>query len=218
MDTTRRKIVVALASLPLVTGMSLAAGMSAGTDYVEISPPLSPESATKVEVIEFFSYACPACNQFEPLIEPWIKKLPADVMFHRIPVVYHPQWEASAKLYFTMEVLGENARLDRLIFDAIHKQHQDFSSPAVISVFLESHGIAPQKFLDAFNSFSVETKMQRSKLVLASYKVDQVPEMAVDGRYVTSNAMFGGKNEAVLPVVDYLIGEARKLRKLPQPK
>jgi thiol:disulfide interchange protein DsbA len=218
MNTTRRKIVAALASLPFAGVMPLAAGMTAGTDYVEISPPLSPESATKVEVIEFFSYACPACYGFEPLVEPWIKKLPADVLFHRIPVVYHDNWMAPAQLYFTMEVLGENARLDGLIFDAIHKQHQDFSSPAVISVFLESHGIPSKKFLDAFNSFSVQTKMQRSKLLLAAYKVDQVPEMAIDGRYVTSNAMFGGKNEPVLPVVDYLIGEARKIRKLPQPK
>jgi thiol:disulfide interchange protein DsbA len=84
--------------------------------------------------------------------------------------------------------------------------------------FLESHGIAQKKFSDAYNSFSVETKMQRSKILLAAYKIEQVPEMAVDGRYVTSNAMVGGKNDDVLPVVDYLIGEARRQRKLPRPK
>jgi thiol:disulfide interchange protein DsbA len=218
MNPMRRKIVVTLASLPLgfATGMAMAEGMTAGVEYRLVSPPLSPDNATKIEVIEFFSYACPACNAFEPTLEPWIRKLPGDVVFRRIPVVFHDTWLAPAGLYFALEVLGETGRLDQLVFDAIHKEHSNFSSPEPIAKFLESHGIPEKKFSEAYNSFSVQSKIHRGGQLQAAYKIDQVPEMAVDGRYVTANTMVGGKHEDVLPVVDYLVDLARKERRLPR--
>jgi len=216
-NSIRRRLVLLLASLPFGLGVRPAAaeGMKEGVDYRLVSPALPPESSTRVEVIEFFSYACPGCNAFEPSLEPWVKKLPADVLFHRIPVVYHDSWLAPARLYFALDVLGETRRLDQAVFDAIHKQHADFSNPEPIAKFLEGHGIPQKNFNDAFNSCSVETKMQRSKSLLAAYKIDQVPEIAVDGRYVVNPAE-GRRQDDVLPVADYLIAEARKQRKLPK--
>lgn len=79
---------------------------------------------------------------------------------------------------------------------------------------MEKSGVPRQKFIDAYNSFTVQSKMSRVPQLLAAYNIDAVPEVAVDGRYLTSNTMVGGKHDAVLPVVDYLVGEARKLRKI----
>jgi thiol:disulfide interchange protein DsbA len=187
-----------------------------GVEYHLLSPPLPPESKTKVEVIEFFWYGCPHCFAFEPFIEPWIKKLPSDVLFHRVPAVFNESWIPHAKLYYTLEVLGEVERLHGIIFDAIHKDHQTLATEQVIGDFLEKNGVPRKKFTDAFNSFSVQNKVQRALQLQTAYKIDGVPTMGIDGRYVTAATMVGNNHQAVLPVVDYLIGEARKLHRLPK--
>ena len=52
-----------------------------GTQFSRVEPPVPPAATGKIEVLEFFSYACPHCNAFEPSVEAWSKKLPADVAF-----------------------------------------------------------------------------------------------------------------------------------------
>jgi thiol:disulfide interchange protein DsbA len=187
-----------------------------GFDYRLITPPLAPESKMKVEVIEFFWYGCPHCYAFEPVIEPWIKKLPPDVLFHRIPAVFNDSWIPHAKLYYTLELLGEVDRLHGVIFDAIHKDHQILATEPAIGDFLEKNGVSRKKFSDTFNSFSIQSKIQRSVTLQTAYKIDGVPTMGVDGRYVTANTMVGGSHAAVIPVLDFLIIEARKQHRLPK--
>jgi len=216
-DFQRRRVVVALAALPLgfAVGNARAQDFAAGKDYLLVSPPLPPENPNKVEVIEFFSYACPYCYSFEPAIEGWIDGLPPYVMFHRIPVVYHEPWYAAARLYYTLEILKENKRLDRLIFDTMHMEHRDLTKEDLIAKFLETQGIPQKKFSEVFNSFAVETKMQRGRELTRAYKNDQVPELGVDGRYLASSSMTEARTpESVLPVVDYLVELTRKERKL----
>jgi thiol:disulfide interchange protein DsbA len=216
-DIRRRRVVAALAALPLgyAVGGARAQDYAAGKEYIVVSPPLPPESPNKIEVIEFFSYACPYCNYFEPALEPWIRSLPPYVMFHRIPVVYHEPWYAPARLYYTLEILGENRRLDQLIFDTMHKEHRDLTKEDQIAKFLDTQGIPQKKFSEVFSSFAVETKMQRGKEVTRAYKIDQVPELGVDGRFVASSSMTESRQpESVLPVVDYLVELTRKERNL----
>jgi thiol:disulfide interchange protein DsbA len=216
MNPHRRLLLAALASM-LVAAPALAQKKpEQGFDYNLISPPLPPESNTRVEVIEFFWYGCPHCYAFEPAITPWIKKLPGDVLFHRVPAVFHESWGPHAKLYYALDALGETERLHKTVFDAIHLDKQQLATEASIADFLEKLGIPRKKFTDAFNSFTVQSKIQRSLQLQAAYKIDGVPAMAVDGRYVTANTMVGGSHAAVLPVVDYLIAEARKQKKLPK--
>jgi len=219
MNPFRRKVLasmgygtLALAAAPLFAQ----GGPQAGRDYVVLSPPLPPESKTRVEVIEFFWYGCPHCYAFEPVIEPWIKKLPPEILFHRIPAVFNDSWIPHAKLYYSLEILGEVDRLHGLIFDTIHKEHQMLATETLMADFLEKNGVPRKKFTEAFESFSVQSKVQHSIQLQSAYKIDGVPAMGIDGRYLTNNVMVGGRHESVLPVVDYLIGEARKLHKLPK--
>jgi thiol:disulfide interchange protein DsbA len=216
MKPYRRMLLAALASMLLAAPVLAQKKPEQGIDYNLISPSLPPESNTSVEVIEFFWYGCPHCYAFEPAITPWIKTLRGDVTFHRVPAVFHESWTPHAKLYYALEALGETDRLHKTVFDAIHQDKQQLATEASIAEFLEKHGIPRKKFTDAFNSFTVQSKIQRSLKLQAAYKIDGVPAMAVDGRYVTSNTMVGGSHGAVLPVVDYLIVEARKQKKLPK--
>ncbi len=198
----RRHILAAL----LVLGIANAFGAGQpGKDYTLIDPPQPTDSAGKIEVIEFFSYACPHCNHLEPVLEAWSHKLPPNVVLRRIPVTFgRTEWVALAKLHFTLEILGKSDELAGKVFHAIHEEHNMLTSPEACADWAAKQGIDRAKFLDAFNSFGVQTKLQRANMKASTYAIDGVPTLIVDGRYKTSPAMTGG-NEGALAEVDELI-------------
>ena len=91
----------------------------AETDYVRLSQPLSVEKG-KVEVVEFFWYGCPHCFNFEPALDAWQKKLPADVAFRRVPVAFRESYTIHQRLFYAIEAMGKVEELHRKVFQAIH--------------------------------------------------------------------------------------------------
>ena len=182
-----------------------------GRQYTRVEPtvpPTPPAPANKIEVIEFFSYACPHCSAFEPTLEAWVTKLPPDVAFHRIPVPFLVNAENLMKTYFALETLGSVAAMQMKVFAAIHVEHNYLDKPADITALMAKNGIDAAKFNAAFNSFSVATSVSRAKKVMAAYKIDSVPTLAVNGRYLTSPAQAGGFPQATA-VADRLLQQAR---------
>ena len=180
-----------------------------GTQYAKIEPPVPPAVQGKIEVVEFFSYACPHCAAFEPTLEAWVKKLPADVAFHRIPVPFLMNSENFMRTYYALEAMGQVDAVQRKIFNAVHVDRLHLDKPADIAALVGKSGIDSAKFLDMFNSFSVATNVTRGKKLVAACKVDSVPMLAVGGRYNTSPSQAGGADQA-LAVVDFLVQRARK--------
>ena len=180
-----------------------------GKQFVKVEPPVPPLAPGKIEVLEFFSYACPHCNAFEPTLEAWTKKLPADVGFRRVPAPFLANAENFMRTYYTLETMNQVATMQRKVFAAVHVDHQYLDKPADIAALAGKNGLDAAKFLDTFNSFSVATSVARAKKLAAAYKLDSVPLLAVNGRYVTSPAQAGGPDQA-LAVVDALIQRARK--------
>jgi protein dithiol oxidoreductase (disulfide-forming) len=218
MNLSRRKVMLSLgsAALALAADPLLAQKKSPeeGFEYKVLDPALPPDIPFKIEVLEFFWYGCPHCYAFEPIIEPWIKTLPSDVVFRRVPAVFYEAWVVHARLYYTLEVLGITERLHGAVFNAVHEQSKPLSNEAEIGAFLEANGVSHKAFADAWNSFTVQSRLKRSERLQSAYKIDGVPAMGVDGLYTTANTMMiDGRHESVPAVVDYLIGEARKLRK-----
>jgi thiol:disulfide interchange protein DsbA len=74
-----------------------------GEQYFLVQPP-QPTSvaAGKVEVLEVFSYACPACNQFNPTINKLKTSLPAKVQWRFLPASWHTEedWKVFQRAYF----------------------------------------------------------------------------------------------------------------------
>ena len=180
-----------------------------GTQYTRIDPPVAPMTPGKIEVLEFFSYACPHCNSFEPTIEPWSKKLPADVAFHRVPVPFLYNYDNFMRLYYALETMGQVSTMQPKVFAAVHVERLRLDKPADIAALMAKNGIDSAKFLDIFNSFSVATSIARAKKLVTEYKIDGVPALTVQGRYATSPGQAGGHEQA-LAVVDYLIQRVRK--------
>jgi len=73
-----------------------------GKDFTRLPTPINLPRTGKVEVIEFFWYGCPHCFAFEPTIEPWIAKLPADVHFRRVPVQFDALKEIHQQIFYTL--------------------------------------------------------------------------------------------------------------------
>lgn len=180
-----------------------------GTEYTRLKQPQATESAGKIEVTEFFWYSCPHCNALEPGLEAWIKKLPADVVIKRVPVRFNAGMEPQQRLYYTLEALGKIDQLHRMVFTAIHDQHQPMNTADRIADWAAKQGLDKAQFTAAYNSFGVQSKVQRAAKLSENYQIDGVPTLAINGRYLTSPAQ-AGSNAAALQVADFLIAQARK--------
>jgi thiol:disulfide interchange protein DsbA len=179
-----------------------------GTDYIELKPSQPTESSRKVEVIEFFWYRCPHCYALEPELESWVKRLPGDVQFRRVPGILNDDWAIDARIFYTLEALGEVERLHRALFDAIHQQGgvrlQGNAFAKWTADWLSKQKVDMAKYDAAFHSFTVETKLRRSMQMSRSYRLDGVPTLVVQGRY---SVIARG---SMLDTTSFLIGETRK--------
>ncbi|HEY2928243.1 thiol:disulfide interchange protein DsbA/DsbL [Piscinibacter sp.] len=181
-----------------------------GKHYVRLSQPLPTPAGGKIEVIEFFWYGCPHCNAFEPTLDAWLKKLPADVAFRRVPVAFRDEpYTTHQRIFYALEALGKVEAMHRKVFYAIHSDRQRLDKAPDIAAFMAKNGIDAPKFLEVFNSFSVQTKARQANQLAAAYKIDGVPAIGVQGRYFTSGSL-AGTNEAAISVADFLIQRVRK--------
>ncbi len=200
--------------LPLLGGAGLAQAQArvpkAGKDYIELDKRAPVEApAGRVEVIEFFWYNCPHCYAFEPLLEPWAKKLPPYVTFRRVPVVFQKSFEPQQRLYYTLEAMGKVDEYQPRVFDAIHKGRQNLGTDEAILAWAEKNGLDKAKFTELFKSFSVATKLQRAKQLQEAYQVAGVPALGIAGRYYVDGDT-AGSMERALQVTDYLVGQEHK--------
>ena len=182
-----------------------------GRHYVRLSQPVGTHAEPgRIEVIEFFWYGCPHCNAFEPQLEAWIKQLPADVAFHRVPVAFGANpFVAHQRLYYALDALGLVPALHRKVFYAVHNDRQRLDQPAEIGAFVASHGIDPAKFLEAYQSFGTAAKVRQANLLVDGYKIDGVPAIGIHGRYYTSGTL-AGDNGRALAVTEVLVQRLRK--------
>jgi thiol:disulfide interchange protein DsbA len=181
-----------------------------GTNYVRLSQPVPVSANGKIEVIEFFWYGCPHCNAFEPTLDAWQKNLPADVAFRRVPVAFSDEpFGAHQRIFYALESMGLVDKMHRKVFYAIHNERMRLAKPDEIAAFMAKNGVDPAKFMEAYNSFSVQTKVAQAKQLAQAYKIDAVPAMGVQGRYYITGTMAGG-NDKMPAVVDALVQRIRK--------
>jgi thiol:disulfide interchange protein DsbA len=157
-----------------------------GLPYVELRPPQPTESQGKIEVIEFFWYGCPHCYAFEPVLNPWVKKLPGDVVFKRVPAIFNEQWGVAARVFYTLEAVGEEARVHTALFDAIHKEGLRITDESAMAAWLGKNKVDVEKYKAAYRSFGVESRIKRAQQMTEAYRIDGVPSLAVQGRFVIS--------------------------------
>jgi thiol:disulfide interchange protein DsbA len=181
-----------------------------GTHYVKLGSPVavSVPAGKAVEVVEFFWYGCPACYAFEPVLEAWVKRLPADVAFRQVPVGFMAPHQQHQRLFYAIEEMGAQAVMHRRVFNAIHQQGNRLNSDASIAQLAKDSGIDGDRLVQTMKGFSVATKATRAQQLTDAYKIDGVPSLGIHGRFYTSAALAGSQERAVA-VADFLIQLAR---------
>jgi len=196
-------------------GFQAQAMVAEGTDYVVLKPAQPTSDPSKIVVTEFFSYQCPHCYQFSPVVSAWAAKQPSDVVFERIPVSFgHPNWASIGQAYYALQAMDKlDAKLDTAIFNAIHAQHVRLDDLASITDWLVKQGINGQEFTSVYNSFGVMNKMRSAEQAAPAYGIDGVPTIIVDGKY----KVLGSDHEKQLASASELISMVRTARKMPMP-
>ncbi len=181
-----------------------------GRDYVKLSQRQPTQDPKKIEVVEFFWYGCPHCHAFEPALEAWLKKLPPDVSFRRLPVAFREvPFVLHQKLYFALEAMGLVETLHRKVFTTMHIERNPLNTPEAIGDFVAKNGVDKAKFLEVMNSFSVSGKAKQAATLSAGYKIDGTPALGINGAYYTSGSLVGS-NDRALAITDQLIAQIRK--------
>ena len=203
-----------LLSLMLWAGLTAStawADPQMGEQFDQVAQQISTDQPAKIEVMELFWYGCPHCYHMEQPLQAWVKKLPADVYFKRMPALPNANWAAMAKTYFAMQELGVLEKLHSQLFDAIHKAKtlNPADEAAAIDWVTKQGGLDKIKVEKAFKSFAINMQMNKAMQVFRSSGATGVPALIIDGKYITGSSMAGG-NEAALQTADFIIQNVRK--------
>ncbi|HWG00035.1 MAG TPA: thiol:disulfide interchange protein DsbA/DsbL [Steroidobacteraceae bacterium] len=204
-----------LAALPASAALPTSSDWKPGVNYDVITPAQPTTVAPgKVEVLEVFWLACPHCYALEPYIQQWLKTKPSYVEFVRVPVMWGPVQHAHARLYYTLQALGRDDLFEKA-FTYIHNVDMQSNTESGLvaddkdQTFKEQqawavqNGINADAFAQAYNSFFVNTQLQQAEETMNDYQVQQVPFIAVDGRFGTGVEKAGGPNK-LISLVNFL--------------
>jgi protein dithiol oxidoreductase (disulfide-forming) len=177
----------------------------AGTNFKVLSPAQPTDAPPgKVEVIEFFWYGCPHCNVLDPYLENWRKLKPAYVEFARVPIMWGEVHRVHARLFYTLQALGKLDELNPKVFDQIHKAQDplyvagdDKATLADQLRFAKTNGISESDFLTAYNSFGVQTNLQKADDLARRDHIDGVPAIVINGKYESDVGMAGSQDNLI---------------------
>jgi len=207
----RRAAIAGLALLALA-GRAAAQEVRARQNIEYRLIPVQPvETGERIEVIDFFWYGCPYCNDLQPTLEEWLKRKPDDVALRRVPAILRDSWAPHARIYYALELLGEVERLHLKVYEGYHVEQLHMSKPEVMEQWAARHGIERQRWLDAYFSPEVDARIARAFQATKRYDVQGTPSLVVDGRYLTSSSMTSTVR-GVVTILEDLVRLARQGR------
>lgn len=155
-------------------------------------------------VIEFFWYGCPGCRALEPALHQWLATKPASVEFKRVHAVIREVSKSHQRIFFTLEAMGAGEPIHARLFNAIQTEGRELQTLPEIQAFVATLGLDAAKFASLYQSFTVQTRCQQAVTLMKNLELSGVPNLLVNGRYITSPSMAGGTTEA-MRVVDHLL-------------
>ena len=205
-------IAVLLLALAASSGQAQAQSMpQLGRDYVRLDPPRPVTSGDKIEVIEFFYYGCPVCYELEPMLARWSFNAPGSIMLRRVPAMSSDNWDNFAKLFYTLEAMGQLARLHWPVYDNFHFDGVKLNEEAPMVNWVSHNGLDKEEFVRIYHSPEIRAKLATAREMTQNYDIKGVPSIVIDGKFVTS-ARMAGSTRALMQVVDQLVELARKER------
>ena len=196
-----------------------------GVNYFLIQPARTPQQpAGKVRVTEVFSYACPACNIFQPTMHKLKQAMPANVVVDYLPAAFNTaeDWPMFQLAYVTAQILGVDQQTHDAMFDAVWKGG-DLSitdstrglksrMPTIedaAKFYNQRAGVPVEKFIATSKSFSADLKVRTDEELMTACKVDRTPTIVVNGKYRMQVESAGG-NDQLIDLVKYLVAKESK--------
>jgi thiol:disulfide interchange protein DsbA len=212
-----KRIAKSILGLVCLLGMMVGASTVAaeeyheGFEYLKIVPAQPTQVAKgKVEVVEVFWYGCGFCNAFEPYLQKWLKNKPKNVEFFRIPAQFNQGWTIHARAYYAAVLLKKDQKFHQAMFHEIHQKRNALDTRAKLQKFFAKHKVSKEQFDQAFDHFSVKTKLKRAKSIVKKYGVSGVPAMIVNGKYLTGTTRAGSSYGDMLKVINFLVEKESK--------
>ena len=184
-----------------------------GRDYTLLEKPRRIRGE-KIEVIEFFSYACVHCYRLEPILKDWLSNQQDKIEFVQIPAVMNEYWKVLGKHYFTLQRLGKLDSHHMDIFNAIHSSGKIFDSEKRLFDFIKTTAIEFDSYEKTFRSIEVQSDLQKANQMAKRLKIAAVPTLVVQGKYLVKTGRDIGLMRAK-QVVEFLIDKELKTK---QPK
>jgi protein dithiol oxidoreductase (disulfide-forming) len=203
-----------------------AASWTEGVNYFLIQPARTPSVPPgKIEVTEVFSYACPACNIFQPTMHKLKQAMPANVVVDYLPAAFNAaeDWPMFQLAFVTAQILGVDLQTHDAMFDAVWKGGDlsitDSSTRALknrmptiedaAKFYSQRAGVPVEKFVATSKSFSADLKVRTDDDLIAGYKVDRTPTVIVNGKYRLHVESAGGTDQ-LIDLVKYLVAKETK--------
>ncbi len=183
-----------------------------GRHYQRLSPAQPTSSGPEtIEVAEVFWYGCPHCYEFEPFVQDWKSKAPEGVSVVSIPATWNPLLMLHARAFYTADDLGVLDNVHMAVFREFHERRNALDSEARIREFFGRQGVAAEDFDRSWNSFNVQSKVQRAEQLARRYRVTGVPMLVVNGKYVVDGRSAGGLRQ-MLDVAEELVALEKTAR------
>ncbi|RYZ97386.1 MAG: thiol:disulfide interchange protein DsbA/DsbL [Moraxellaceae bacterium] len=182
-----------------------------GKDYVVLETPVPTSNPSKIEVVEVFSYICPHCFHFDPILSAWMKEQKSDVVLVQVHASWNASMEAYQRGFYTAQALKIKDKAHTAIFNAIHVEHKEFKDAQAWSDFLSAYGVSKQTVLTTYESDAITKQVKQADQLFRSYQITGTPELVVEGKYRISTR-FSGSQEEMLKVIQYLVNKARTER------
>jgi thiol:disulfide interchange protein DsbA len=215
-------LLIGLAAVPAANAQQAAAHPTyeAGKQYFLVEPPQPTTTGDKIEVLEVFSYACPACNSFRSFANAIKSALPSNAEMKYLPAAFRADedWPVFQRAFFAAQSLGLVEKTHDAMFDAVWKDGSlKINDPVTrrlvnplptiedVAKFYANYGVKAEDFVGVANSFAVNTKMKRADAEIKAYGVDSTPTIIVNGKYRLTGVSAGGWDK-VPPLVQYLVG------------
>lgn len=175
-----------------------------GADYLRVDRAFPVTTGDKIEVLEAFSYSCIHCAEAAPHVERWKASAPANAQLVFMPIAWNPDWEVAARAFFASELLKSLDKTHKATFEARFQQRRTLASAENYADFYAELGVDRAKFLSAFKSFGLNTKIARVNKLAGEYGISSTPTFIVDGKY-----RLNPKSFAELPaLINFVVAKA----------
>lgn len=176
------KKLFALVATLILSLSAHAAQFKEGVHYKVLDLP----KASQPSVSEYFSFYCPHCYSFEPIIKQLKEQLPAEVRLQKNHVSFMGgnMGKSMSKAYATMLALNVEEQMLPVMFNRIHHQRKAPKNDQELRQIFTDEGIDGAKFDAAFNGFAVDSMVRRFDKQFQDSGLTGVPAVVVNNRYL----------------------------------